>query len=95
MTGPSRRQVRNHLDQALAEFADRRGRLVDLGTPHDRLHLAGVLRDAYLTQIAELEARAENAETAAARIRAVCQAAGETGTVPTRSILDALYGEDR
>jgi hypothetical protein len=58
---------------------------------HEQRVLAGVLRKAFAPELA----RMRETEATLARLRRVIRSAPETGTVSTRRLLDALYGEER
>ena len=58
---------------------------------HARRVIAGVLRKAFMPELA----RMRETEETLTRVRRVVRAAPEDGSVPVRRLLDALYGEDR
>ncbi|TQF04779.1 hypothetical protein E6W39_24315 [Kitasatospora acidiphila] len=91
MLPSSNRAARDRIEAVVNEldWPDRWG----LGVEHQRQRrvLAGILRKAFMPELA----RMRETEATLARVRRVIRSAPEAGTVPTRKLLDALYGEER
>jgi len=91
MLPSSNRAARDRIEAALADLNRSDSWTVRANNEHERRVLAGVLRKAFMPELA----RMRETEATLARVRRVVRSAPEGGTVPVRKLLDALYGEER
>ncbi|MGW4810523.1 hypothetical protein ACWEPB_02610 [Kitasatospora cineracea] len=89
----TRRQQRDRIAAALDQLDPHTRHTLGLNTGGQRARstYAGLLADAFAPELA----RGREAEATVARIRNTVRRLPAGGTVPVRTILDALYGEDR
>ena len=91
MLPSSNRAARDRIEAALNDLNRPDSWTVRASTDHERRVLAGVLRKAFMPELA----RMRETEATLARFRRVVRNAPEDGDVSVRKLLDALYGEEQ
>lgn len=87
----SNRAVRDRIEAAIQDISWPERSCIDATGDHQRRIAAGVLRKAFMPELA----RMRETEDTLARVRKVARQYREDEAVPVRRILAALYGEDR
>lgn len=91
MPPSSNRAARDRIEAAIETLDWHQRHSIDATGDHARRVAAGVLRKAFMPELA----RMRETEETLARVRRVVRSAPEGGTVSVRKLLDALYGEER
>jgi hypothetical protein len=91
MLPTTNRAARDRIEAVLADLPWSDGRSLGIDSQHARRTVAGVLRKAFMPELA----RMRDTEDTLNRVRRVARQYPEDGTVPVRRILAALYGEER
>ncbi|MCX4751758.1 hypothetical protein OG455_41655 [Kitasatospora sp. NBC_01287] len=90
MLPSSNRAARDRIEAALTDMDWSEQSVLQISHEHARRVLAGAVRKAFSPELA----RMRETEATLARLRRVIRSAPEAGTIPTRKLLDALYGEE-
>lgn len=89
----ARQKVRDRIEQALADlpWVTRSTLRLDTNGTAGQRTLAGLLADAFMPELA----RSQDAADTVARVRSAVAGLPVDGSVPVRTILDALHGQEQ
>jgi hypothetical protein len=87
----SNRAARDRIEAAIHDIPWPEQRCIDATGDHQRRIAAGILRKAFMPELARMRAAEETLQ----RVRKVARQYREDEAVPVRRLLAALYGEER